>query len=275
MAPGAHKVRGKAERFADHYTQAKLFWNSQTPVERTHIVNAFKFELSRVQTPAVRERMVSGLMNVDAELAEAVALGLGIQPMPTPMPKVLRTEITPEIATSPSLSLFARPGNAGIRTRRVAVLVADGVDGDALRGIVERLVAAGAVPRFVGPRLGSAQSVTGDAIEIDVPMHAAPSVLFDALILPDGADAVDRLNADGRALEFVKDQYRHCKPILVLGAASQVLDRAGIPQKLPNGERDSGLVFGSSSDNAAVTEAFVDALAKHRHFDRETDPPLV
>ena len=77
MEPDAHKVRGKAERFADHYTQATLFWNSQTPVEQTHIINAFRFELSRVQTPAVRERMVSGLMNVAPELAEAVAAGLG------------------------------------------------------------------------------------------------------------------------------------------------------------------------------------------------------
>ena len=74
---GDHKVRGKAERFADHYTQATLFWNSQTDVEKQHIINAFRFELSRVQTPAVRERMVSGLMNVARELAEAVAAGLG------------------------------------------------------------------------------------------------------------------------------------------------------------------------------------------------------
>ena len=91
---GDHKVRGKAERFADHYTQATLFWNSQTDVEKQHIINAFRFELSRVQTPAVRERMVSGLMNVDADLATAVATGLGIRDMPAPMPKVLKRDVT-------------------------------------------------------------------------------------------------------------------------------------------------------------------------------------
>ena len=91
MEAGDHKVRGKAERFADHYTQATLFWNSQTPVEKRHIINAFRFELSRVQTPAVRERMVSGLMNVAPELAEAVAEGLGMRQLPAPMPKVLET----------------------------------------------------------------------------------------------------------------------------------------------------------------------------------------
>jgi catalase len=275
MEPLAHKVRGKAERFADHYTQATLFWNSQTPVEKTHIINAFKFELSRVQTPAVRERMVSGLMNVAPELAEAVAVGLGIRPMPVAMPKVLRTEVTPEVTTSPSLSLFARPGDGSVRTRRVAILVADGVDGNALRTVAERLVAGGAVPRFVGPRLGSVSSVTGDPIEIDVPMDAAPSALFDAVVLPDGPEAIEVLNANGRALEFVKDQYRHCKPILVMGAASQLLDKAGIPKQLPGGAADPGLVLGSTGDSVTMEDAFIEALAKHRHFDRETDPPVV
>ena len=104
-----HKIRGKAERFADHYTQATLFWNSQTGVEKTHIINAFRFELSKVQTPAVRERMVSGLMNVAPELAEAVAAGLGLSEMPAPMPKVLSRNVKAEVTTSPALSLFARP----------------------------------------------------------------------------------------------------------------------------------------------------------------------
>ena len=101
---GDHKVRGKAGRFADHYTQATLFWNSQTDVEKQHIINAFRFELSRVQTPAIRERMVSGLMNVAAELADNVAEGLGIREMPTPMPKVLKHDVTPEVAASPGRS---------------------------------------------------------------------------------------------------------------------------------------------------------------------------
>jgi hypothetical protein len=111
-------VRGKPEKFADHYTQATLFWNSQTDVEKQHIINAFRFELSRVQTPAIRERMVSGLMNVAGELAEAVASGLGIREMPSPMPKALPRSIKPEVRVSPALSMFARPGDAGVRARR-------------------------------------------------------------------------------------------------------------------------------------------------------------
>ncbi len=273
--PEAHKVRGKAERFADHYTQATLFWNSQTPVEKTHIVNAFRFELSKVQTPAIRERMVSGLRNVAAELAEKVGAGLGMRELPAPMPKVLKTDVKPEVAKSPALSLFARPGDGGVRARRVAILVADGVDGGVLNAIAERLTAAGAVPRFIGSRLGTAESSNGDAIEIDAPVDASPSVVFDGLVLPDGAEAVQRLAADGRALEFLKDQYRHCKPILALGASSKLLDKAGIPKNVPSGKPDPGLVLGQPDDSASLAQAFISALGMHRHFDRETDPPLV
>jgi catalase len=268
-----HKVRGKAERFADHYTQATLFWNSQTDVEKQHIINAFRFELSRVQTPAVRERMVSGLMNVAAELAESVAAGLGIREMPTPMPKVLTRAVTPEVSVSPALSLLARPGDGSIRTRRVAILVADGCDGDSLVALASRLTNACAVPRFVSTTLGAVQPASGDAIEVDVSLEAAPAVLYDALVLPDGDEAVSALRADGRTLEFIKDQYRHCKPILALGAAAQLLSDCGIGATLPNGQPDSGLVI--ANGNNAGADDFVAALAKHRHFARETDPPRV
>ena len=268
-----HKVRGKAERFADHYTQARLFWNSQTDVEQQHIINAFRFELSRVQTPAIRERMVSGLLNVTRELAVAVAAGLGIRELPAPMPKVMTHDITPEVSVSPALSLFARPGDGGIRTRRVAIVVADGCDGAPLLALVARLTREGAVPRFVSTTLGAVRPATGDAIEVDVSLEAAPAVLYDALVLPDGTEAIDALRADGRTLEFIKDQYRHCKPILVLGASDQLLEACGIDPALPDGQRDPGVLV--AKDAATASDAFVAAVAKHRHFDRETDPPRV
>jgi catalase len=275
MEQDSHKVRGHPERFADHYTQATLFWNSQTPVEKAHIVNAFRFELSKVQTAAVRERMVSGLMNVAPELAQAVADGLGIRKMPAAMPKALKTKVKPEVTSSPKLSLFARPGEAGVRARRVAILVADGVEGDPLIALAGRLTAAGASPQFVGSRLGVVEPVNGDPIEVDVTMETTPSVLFDALVLPDGDAGVQRLAADARTFEFLKDQYRHCKPILALGAASELLEQASIPLTLPSGKSDPGLVRGRSHEIEPIAKAFMNALAKHRHFDRETDPPLV
>jgi catalase len=271
MTAGAHKVRGKAERFADHYTQATLFWESQTPTEQQHIVNAFRFELSRVQTPAVRERMVSGLMNVAAKLADGVAAGLGMKELPSPMPKALTKPVKPEVTRSPSLSLTARPGDGGLSGRRVALLVANGVDGDAVRALADRVAAAGAVPRIVAPMLGEVLSSSGEALAADVSVEAMPSVLYDAAIVPDGDAAVDLLSGDGRVVEFVKDQYRHCKPLLAIGAGSRLLDKAGIPKTLPSGKPDAGLLVNESGGDAA--DAFIDALAKHRFFDRETDPP--
>jgi catalase len=217
--------------------------------------------------------MVSGLMNVAPDLAEAVAKGLGICELPSPMPKVLQTTVTPEVTVSPALSLFARPGDGSVRARRVAILVADGVDGDAARSLADRLVAAGAVPRFVGARLGEVKSTTGDPVKVDVTTEATPSVLYDAVVLSDG-NAAPRLAADGRTLEFLKDQYRHCKPILAPGSASAVLAKAGIPPTLPSGQPDSGLLLGPPGDTASA-EAFINALAKHRDFAREADPPLV
>ena len=267
------KVRGKPEKFADHYTQAALFFNSQTPVEQQHIINAFRFELSRVQTPAVRERMVAGLMNVSAKLAEPIAAGLGMREMPEPLPKALQKNVKPEVTKSAALSLFARPGDGSIRARRVAILVADGVVGASAKAVAERLTTEGAVPRFLSTRLGSVDATDGSEIEIDTTMEAMPSVLWDAVVVGDGEAAVKNLATDGRTLEFIKDQYRHCKPILVLGAASGLLELARIPGALPNGKPDPGLVRGSG-DNPAV-DAFVKAMAEHRHFDRETDPPAV
>jgi catalase len=268
-----HKVRGKAERFADHYTQAALFWNSQTEIEKQHIVNAFRFELSRVQTPAVRERMVSGLMNVDTKLAEAVAAGLGIREMPPPMPKALARDIAPEVSVSPALSLFARPGDGSIRTRRVAILIADGCDGQRLTMLAGRLTAEGAVPRFVSTRLGPVHPASGDEMEVDVSLEATPSVLYDAVVLPAGAEAIRNLRRDGRTLEFVKDQYRHCKPLLAFDDGVELLEACGIPLTLPTGKPDPGLIVAKGKEDPA--DAFVKALARHRHFARETDPPRV
>jgi len=264
-----HNVRGKPERFAEHYAQARLFFNSQTPVEQAHIINAFRFELSRVQTPAIRERMVSGLRNVDDSLATAVAKGLGIRQLPEPMPKVLQQDVAAEVAKSPALSLTARPGDGSIRTRRVALLVADGANGAALKTLAQRLSERGAVPRFVGSHLGPVASSAGD-IEVDVPVDAAPSVLFDAVVIA-GGKAAENLAGDGRMVEFVKDQYRHCKAILALGEDSVVLAKAGIRPA----SGDSGLIVGAEDDIDTAVTAFERAVGRHRAFERESDPPRV
>ncbi|KQP23500.1 catalase [Pseudorhodoferax sp. Leaf267] len=269
------KVRGKPEKFADHYTQATLFFESQSPAEQAHIAAAFRFELSKVTVPAIRERMIGSLRNASEELARKVAAGLGMRELPPAMPRALDKPAKPEVRQSPTLSLLARPGDGSIRARKIAVLVADGVDGTVVAQVVQTLVDAGAVPRLVAPHVGTIVTADGGSLDADASLENEPGFLFDAIVLPDGAQAVTALAADGRTMEFVKDQYRHCKTLLVFAASQALLDAAGIDDKLPDGSADPGLVLAAGQDTAAALQAFVQGVAQHRHPSRETDPPRV
>jgi catalase len=268
------KVRGKPEKFADHYTQATLFYNSQSPIEKAHILRGFRFELTKVRVPAIRERVVAMLANVDSGLAKALARELGIA-MPKPLPKVLKTPPRPEVEVSPALSLFARPGDGSIKTRRIAILVADGVDGEAAQELHAGLTAEGAVPRFVGIRLGSVQTAGGDSIQVEVTLESMPSVLFDAVAVVGGKDAIIELGNVGHALEFIKDQYRHAKPILALAEGADLVENAGAPAVLPSGEPDPGMLVDKTARARDALPAFIKAIARHRHHERETDPPAL
>jgi catalase len=268
------KVRGKPEKFADHYGQATLFYASQTDVEKAHIRRGFRFELTKVQVPAVRERVLSMLANVDAALAKQLAKELGM-PMPKPMPKALKSVPAPEVAVSPMLSLFARPGDGSIATRRIAILVADGVDGEAAQALHKGLTEARAVPRYVGIRLGQVKTANGGTLEAEVTLETTPSVLFDAVAILGGKEAVARLVSVGHALEFIKDQYRHAKPMLALGEGLELLERAGASASLPSGKPDPGVVVAKHGDGPKALPAFIKAIARHRHHEREVDPPAV
>ncbi len=268
------RVRGKPEKFAEHYNQASLFFNSQSAVEKAHIIGAFRFELSKVTVPAVRQRMVSSLRNVSDDLAGAVARGLGIS-LPDAMPRAIDEVPAPELQSAPSLSLLALPGDGKITTRKIAVLLADGVYAESIEEVVNELTAAGAVVRLLGSRLGTVTSAEGQAMEIDATMENSPAVLFDALVLPDGIDAVEKLAKDGHSLEFLKDQYRHAKSILVLGASAKLLKKADIYEVLPTGEPDPGLLVTSTDHYETAIGSFIAAIARHRHPERDSDPPAI
>jgi catalase len=276
------KVRAKPEKFADHYTQAALFYNSQSPTEQAHIAAAFRFELSKVTVPAIRERMVASLRNASEPLARRVAQGLGMPDLPAPMPLALARPAKPEVTVSPTLSLLARPGDGSLRGRKVAVLVAPGVAGAAIDQVQAALADSGAVPRLVGPHIGAMATAEGQALDADASLENEPGFLFDALVLPDGEDAVAALAADGHTMEFIKDQYRHCKTILALGASASLLEKAGIsavPGDTAKGKKggpaDPGLIVQAAGDTGVALDRFMQAMARHRHFERETDPPAL
>lgn len=267
----ADKVRGSPEKFAEHYAQATLFLDSQTPVERAHIAAAFRFELSKVGVPAIRERMLSSLVNVSHELAAEIAAGLGMD-VPDAMPKAVANAQPPEVSASAPLSLMARPGECGIRTRQIAVLVDNNVHHASLVALYEDLTEAGAVVHFVGPRVGQFVGDSGQKIEADRSLENSPSVLFDAAILPDGSEAVQALLKNGHTLDFIKDLFRHCKAILALGAGQELLKKAGIDV---DGNKDKGILVADSTDAARISSAFIKAVAAHRHLARDSDPPTL
>jgi len=269
------ELRAHPEKFAEHYNQATLFYESQSEVEKAHIAAAFRFELSKVTVPAVRERMVSSLANASRELAARVAAGLGMGEV-APMPRAIERVPRPEVRQSPALSLLARPGEGGIRSRKVALVACDGVRGEPLAALQEALLEQGAVPRLVGQHVGRFTTAEGEVLDADASLENEPAVLFDALVLPDGEAAIERLSQDGRAAEFIQNQYRHCKPILVLGASKALFEAAGATHVLPDGSPDPGVVVAGDDDELEqAMQAFVDAVAAHRHWVRETDPPMV
>jgi catalase len=265
----ADKVRGKPEKFAEHYAQATLFYDSQTDVEKAHIAAAFRFELSKVAVPAIRKRMLSSLVNVSRELAAEVAAGLGME-VPDAMPKAIAAPEQPEVTVSPALSLMALPGECGIRTRQIAVLVEDGVHHASLVALYSALADAGAVVHFVGPRVGMFVADSGEEIEADKSMENAPGVLFDALVVPDGSEAVQSLLGNGHTMEFVKDLFRHCKTILALGAGRELLEEAGIGSAM---DEDPGILLAEGVDAAEIASVFIERVAAHRHLSRDSDPP--
>jgi catalase len=259
------KLRAHPEKFGDHYTQARLFYASQTPVEQMHIARAFRFELTRVQTEAVRERTVALLRNVDEGLAARVAEDLGMT-LPDALPAVVPVNESPEVAVSPSLSLTARPGDGRPLARRVALLVADGIASNGLDALYAALLDAGAVPRYVGARLGTVRTTDGEPWPVEVTLETAPSVLFDAVVLAPGV--ADTLAADPMAREFVELQYRHCKPMLVAASASSPLQAIGID--VEGGAAGVAIVDDAGLGDAAA--AFAQAVAGPRAWERFAQP---
>ncbi|MDQ3206273.1 MAG: catalase [Pseudomonadota bacterium] len=267
------EVRGKPEKFAEHFNQATLFFDSQSAIEQAHIIGGFRFELSKVTVPAIRERTVSMLVNVSPALAEAVAEGIGIA-MPKAMPRAIAKPPKPEVSESPTLSMFARPGDGGIRSRKIALLIADGMAGASIAALRDALLEAGAMPRLIGSRLGSYTAASGEVFEADASMETEPSVLFDALVLPDGDDAVKALSLNGQCPEYIQNQYRHCKTILALGASQSLLEAAGASPVLLDGKPDPGVLI-AEADHGGIAQKFIAAVAMHRHWARESDPPVV
>jgi len=260
----ADELRGNPELFAEHYHQATLFFDSQSAPEQAHIIAGFRFELSMLKVPAIRERAVSMLRNVSAALAEGVAAGLGMD-LPPAMPRALAAPPKPEISLSPALSLLHRPGEGGIRSRVVAILLVEGIKADEVALAEAALHAAGAVCKLIGAHIGQVAASKGDSLTAEASFENSPGFLFDGVIVPGGTvESSAVLAGNNLARAFVNEQFAHCKTMLVGGGSTALLLAAGIAV---DGEAEGMLIRESVS--AESIDDFIDALAKHRHFSRE------
>jgi catalase len=270
------KIRRRSASFDDHFTQATLFWNSQGAAEKEHLVAAFQFELSKVDVPAIRQRMVDNLAHVDPKLARKVAEPLGIA---TPDAKAAAgragfrdVRIKLPLESSPSLSMETNGALNGsaVATRRVAVLVANGVEVGALRVIQQALQDAGAACRIVGAQLGFVATSSGQQLGVNHTFANMPSVMFDAVLVPGGASSAQALSVNGDAVHFVLEAYKHCKPICVIGEGAQLLRTLGIDVEQPGAPAIPGVVVGRNDPpgRAQLAQDFIAALARHRHWTR-------
>ncbi len=245
------KGRIRAESFGDHYSQARQFYRSQSAPEQTHLVAALVFELSKVETPRIREAVVGHLRNIDESLASRVAAGLAIDPLPAaPLPAQPVQDFDP----SPAVALIGKMKDT-LEGRAVGILINDGSDGAAVSAVRNAATAAGAMVKIVAPKVGGAKLGGGAKEPADGQLDGMPSVMFDAVAVLLSDDGAAQLAGDAKALDFVRDAFAHLKAIAVDQGGRTLLQAAGV-------QPDAGVV-------AAANVADFISAAKTRQWDRE------
>ncbi|NGZ97791.1 MAG: catalase HPII [Nitrospira sp. WS110] len=252
------KVRVRSETFADHYSQARQFYISQTEIEQHHIVDAFVFELSKCERVDIRARIVSHLRNVHPDLAKQVAEGLRLKTMPTPAEAARPT--CEDLDKSPSLSILLN-GPDSFKGRKVGVLVTDGVEVDLFNSLKAAVEAEGAMLEVVAPMVGGVEASDGSWIEAAQKVGGGPSVLYDAVALLPSEEGATMLAKEAAARDFVADAYAHMKFIGYVEAATPLLKKAGV-----NESRDDGFILLDGSQGGSE---FMAACRKIRYWARE------
>ncbi|WP_028297844.1 catalase HPII [Olivibacter sitiensis] len=272
----ANKVRDRSESFSDHFSQATLFYNSQSAYEQQHIIEAYSFELSKVNYPHIRKRVLGLLSAIDKSLATAVASYLGMEvpeelekpinegiPADADKSKYEPRQVKQKSATSPALSM-ANTIKDSIATRKIAFLLANGADADELTTVKKALEEAGAVVEVIAPRIGDIPLSEGTTTAKHSFLTAS-SVLFDAVFIPGGKSSIESLKAEPDALLFVNEAYRHCKAIALSGDAKDFLSATS----LANAKEDPGLIV-QQNDLGTLAKHFIKAISQHRVWERET-----
>jgi catalase len=280
----AQKIRERSKSFFDHFSQARLFYNSQSDPEKNHLTDALCFELGKVEIVEIRERMLYLLSQIDDGLASQVAYCLGLH-IPKALEKPLNQSapadadperyksLNPEgsLNKSAALSMVNTPKDS-IRTRKVAILAADGVNENNVMALIDALTAQGAVCEVVAPKLGFITGENNTELPIYKSFLTTASVLYDAVYVPGGTNSVATLEAEADAVHFLNEAFKHCKAIAADSPALQVLKATYFGRKLPedNSEETAmmeGVVI--SNDIDTLAERFISAIAQHRFWERE------
>jgi catalase len=251
------KRRIRSESFADHYSQARQFWVSQTPVEQDHIVAAYVFELGKCERPDIRERVVANLRNAAEELAGRVADGLGM-PLPDAADAAVPTRT--DLAPSPALSILANAVET-FEGRKLGLLVGDGADAAAVKRLRNAVDKAGGTVEVVAIAVGGATLSDGTVLPAKQAVAGGPSVLYDAVAIVAGEDGGTALADEPAARDFLTDAFSHFKVIGLAGATDPLVAAAGLTGKLD----DACLAV----DKAKDVTAFVARLAGPRQWERD------
>lgn len=275
----ARKIRDRSDSFFDHFSQATMFFNSQSEPEKNHIVDALRFELGKVEREEIRKRMLGILTLIDTDLAQKVAAGLGMevpaspeQPINHGVPadadpaKYASRIVKPALEASAALSMANTPKDS-IKTRMIAILATDGVNNKELNALKSALLAAGAMPKIVATHGGFIKDDQGNAIKADFTFLTTASVLFDAVYIPGGAASVKAIAAEADALHFVTEAFKHCKAIGASNEGEDILKASLIPYGTKDA-KPAGIVINGKPED------FIAAVAQHRFWEREKKPDV-
>ncbi len=271
-----NKIRSRSKSFMDHFGQAKLFYASQSEVEQNHIINALRFELGKLETDSIRERIVGMLTYIDEGLANKVAEGLGIAPIPKPAKPLNESfpadanpddyqprETDHKLEKSPALSML-NTKKPGITNRKIAVLAADGVDAAVLDRFSSLLTKEKATVKIVSTRLGKITPSKGGDIKIDATFLTTSSVLFDAVLVPGGKESIATLQKNKEAVQFIDEAFTHGKAIALSGEAVELWKKTYASMEEAGEAEDQALLIDKSPGE------FVTAISNHRNWDRES-----
>jgi catalase len=245
------------ESFADHYSQARQFYVSQSPVEQRHIIDAFVFELSKCERIDIRARMVAGLRNVDEDLAQGVADGLGLEALPDALP--CAREVDGDLAPSSALSIL-RNGPASFAGRKIGILVSEGFDSAHLANVRAAAASQEVVCEIIATRVGGAAATDGSQVHADQMIDGAPSVLYDAVVLLVSNEVASELALIPAVRDFVADAHAHCKFIAYSPGGGDLFQEMNLADKL-----DAGCIELTTNESA---DEFIGRCAELRYWER-------